>query len=274
MARKLDKPKPVDPRSTQELVGIMLATDEEEQANILYLLQKRGDREVFDAGCNLCQSADPKQRALGVWLLSQNGVAEKTMRAEVTPVFLKMIEKESHPDVLAGLGYAFGHLKVVEAVEPLSRLRNHPNADVRWNIVMGLLTQENEYAIKTLIELSKDENASVRDWATFGLGTQIDTDTSEIRHALAQRLDDPDGNTRGEALVGLAKRKDERVIEPLLKELTSGCVGSFALEAAQEMGSPRLLTALTQLAESGDVDADERLLQEAINSCKIESPSH
>jgi HEAT repeat protein len=54
--------------------------------------------------------------------------------------------------------------------------------------------------------LTQDTAPEVRDWATFALGTQIDLDTSEIRDALAARLNDPDEVTRAEAATGLSRR--------------------------------------------------------------------
>lgn len=74
-------------------------------------------------------------------------------------------------------------------------------------------------AVETLIDLSADEDAHVRDWATFGLATQIDRDDHVLRSALIARLDDPDDATRDEALRGLATRGDSRAIPQLLHEL-------------------------------------------------------
>ena len=50
----------------------------------------------------------------------------------------------------------------------------------------------------------------VRDWATFALGTLAEADAEELRDALAARLDDPDEDTRLEAVHGLAVRGDPR----------------------------------------------------------------
>ena len=66
--------------------------------------------------------------------------------------------------------------------------------------------------------LSTDRDTSVRDWATFGLGSMIARDTQQVRDALMARIGDADPDTRGEALVGLAARGDLRATEPLLKE--------------------------------------------------------
>jgi HEAT repeat protein len=59
----------------------------------------------------------------------------------------------------------------------------------------------------------------VRDWATFGLSTQIERDDDLVRNALLARLEDSNQNVRAEALRGLANRGDERAIAPLLAEL-------------------------------------------------------
>ena len=130
----------------------------------------------------------------------------------------------------------------------------------------GLSTHENESAIHTLIELSADEDEDVRNWATFGIGSLIVNDTEEIREALFQRLNESNSEIRGEALVGLASRGDARVVEYLLKELSSGSVGILAVEAAIDIADPQLYTQLIALKEWWDVN--QGLLEEAINACQ------
>jgi HEAT repeat protein len=82
-------------------------------------------------------------------------------------------------------------------------------------------------AIQSLIELTKDEDARVRDWATFALGQQVDADTPSLRDALIERLTDSDDDARGEALIGLARRGDRRLIPALIDELESESVGTL-----------------------------------------------
>lgn len=76
----------------------------------------------------------------------------------------------------------------------------------------------------------------MRDWATFGLGQQCDLDTHEIREALVARLNDPDDDTRDEAIMGLARRKDARAIPAIERELRASEFGSLVLEAAELFG--------------------------------------
>lgn len=141
----------------------------------------------------------------------------------------------------------------------------HRDPRVRYGVTHALLGQDDPRAIDLLLRLSSDRDADVRDWATFGIGTLSDLDTSEIRGALAARLDDPHDDTRGEALIGLARRKDLRVVPALMKELSSDCVGTLAVEAAEEIGVPELRPALVRLR--GWWDVDPALLERAIVAC-------
>lgn len=128
-----------------------------------------------------------------------------------------------------------------------------------------MLTLEDEKSIQVLIELSEDEDEDVRNWATFGLGSQIEVDTKEIRDSLFKRLDEEDDEIRGEALVGLSVRKDKRVLDPLLKELTGEWVGVLVVEAAGELGDQKLCRSLKDLEAWWDIDKD--LLKSAITAC-------
>ena len=104
-------------------------------------------------------------------------------------------------------------------IPALRGLRDHPDPRVRYAVVFGLSGIDDDLAVDTLIELSADVDPHVRDWATFGLGTQIDRDDPAVRDALMARLEDPDKETRGEAIRGLATRGDTRAIPQLLHEL-------------------------------------------------------
>ena len=78
----------------------------------------------------------------------------------------------------------------------------------------------------------EDADADVRDWATFGLGVLGDQDTPEVREALFNRLNDQDVDVREEALVGLAKRRDTRILPDLISALEQSSIGGRVVEAA------------------------------------------
>ena len=86
--------------------------------------------------------------------------------------------------------------------------------------------------IDTLLQLMRDSDSDVRDWATFGLGTQSDADSLAIREALFARFQNEDEDTRAEAVVGLAKRKDLRALPVVIEELERDEYGVLYEEAA------------------------------------------
>ena len=72
-------------------------------------------------------------------------------------------------------------------------------------------------------------------------------------------------------MVGLARRRDPRMVEPLLADLENGYVGSLLAEAASEIADPRLYPALMQVQEQWKANEAEwlyRRLEEAIEKCR------
>ena len=116
--------------------------------------------------------------------------------------------------MLAAIGCAFGHLGEPYGDDWLLERRSHPDADVREAVAFALSGRGGDAALAALIELSGDPEAAVRDWATFALGTLAEQDSPALRDALAARLDDPDDDTRLEAIHGLALRGDHRAQAP------------------------------------------------------------
>jgi HEAT repeat protein len=131
--------------------------------------------------------------------------------------------------------------------------------------VHALLPRDELPAQRLLIELSADSAEAVRDWATFGLGTCCLSDSPEIRAALVERLEDTDDQTRGEAIFGLAKRKDPRALPAIARELARDEVSGLAIEAAEKMPDQRFLPALEALLRSSPEDED---IIEAIAACR------
>lgn len=267
MSRYVD-PRANDPRSVAELISAaLMAPDSDEDAywDVIVALHWRDTREVYERAADLCRSFCAVERRVGADILSQLGVLEPAFPKERLNVLLNMLRQESESPVLQSVLSALGHLKDAAAILPASRFRNHPDPDVRYSVVHALTGYDDALAVNSLIELTNDEDDGVRDWATFGLGTQSDVDTPSLRSALFERLCDPDDDTRCEALMGLARRRDPRVIPALCAEFESEEVGSLAIEAAIEIADPQLQRALVALTDTGKVR--EELLAEAIRAC-------
>jgi HEAT repeat protein len=265
------KQKPID-----ELIQLALtAIDEENDSGwaAIWELRHRATREVFDVARALCENADPEKRVVGVNILAQFGVEPRPFWEEILDIFFKLIDTEQDTDVLNAVGVGLGHTSEPRKVNPLLRLKNHPDPDVRFGAAFGLMGEEDPLAIQALIELSADEDDDIRDWATFGLG-QSEVDTPEIREALFRRAidDDDSSNAPGEGLAGLAKRQDPRAFELTLKYLEAGDAGTLVFDAAELLADPRLYPVLVQLRDDPDYDDYERsCLEYAIAACKGES---
>lgn len=154
------------------------------------------------------------------------------------------------PNVLEDVCVALGHLNDSRAIPALIALRGHPDADVRFGVMAGLSKHDVPEAIDGLIDLSADDDDDVRDWATFGLGQLIESDTPAIRAALRARLDDPYLNARNEAIEGLAVRGDRSVVPVLIEELRQQ-VAAPLLDAAIALATPDLCDALAAAADGG-----------------------
>ena len=245
---------PPDHRPTAALLRLALDESDEDQAwTAVVALHHRGTREVLEAARQLCQPAQGAHaRRVGADILGQLGVPQRSFPDECLEILLEAWAREQEEDVLHAIAVALGHLKDPRAIAPLSRGATHPSARVRYGVVFGLLTHTADLAVHTLIQLSQDSDELVRDWATFGLGTQIDLDTPAIRDALAARLTDADPTTRIEACKGLLKRQDERLVAAVQRELSAPSDDDTLVEAlilAIGVADPRLYPAVRALPE-------------------------
>ncbi len=267
-----DNPRDTDPRPTPELVAAAIRGDaDDEQAwRAVRALQGRATREVVRAAQALCASALAKERARGADILGELGMPERAFPDEAFEALNPLLDADEVPEVLRAAAFAVGHSREPRAVPRLSALRDHPSADVRYAVVCGLLCQEDPAAVSAMIELSRDPDDDVRNWATFGLGSQIDLDTPEIREALWARIEDSHDETRGEAIVGLARRNDDDVVPIIKARLEAGWCGALALEAAVEVADGSLLPALHRLR--GKASPNESLLERAIEACGRSRP--
>jgi HEAT repeat protein len=137
---------------------------------------------------------------------------------------------------LASAIAALGHLDNPSAVPLIATFSSHPNHEVRFNVAFALGCFPNDpVSVATLLQLTQDTEAEVRDWATFGLGVLGDTDSLEIRNALVRCFRDSDEDVREEAMVGLSKRKDRRVLSALLPALERPTMTVRVIEAAYLM---------------------------------------
>jgi len=232
-------PTQCDPRTTQELVNTTLTNDEDAADSIYWdamrELHRRGTVEVFNAAKSLCESPCPVEQRIGCVILAQLGGSESPFASRSFPLVVSVMERVENLDTLASALCALGWFGDPRGVSHVLPYLDHPDSDIRYWVTHALTAlREDQRSIDGLIHLSSDAAAEVRDWATCGLGSLIDRDSPAIREALIARLGDLDDIVRGEALVGLAKRQDSRVIEPLRQALEARTFSKTANDYAGE----------------------------------------
>jgi len=261
-----------DPRSSEELVEVHrenLETDDD-TCEALAILHFRGGINEFEIGKQLTESDDPEDRSIGADILAQLGWGDKTFHDETVEILIKLLN-DPDPYVIYCAAVGLGHRNDERAIAPLVKLTEHENPQVRFGVTFGLSCHDDDRAISSLIYLSRDSDHDTKNWAMFGLGSQTDLDNSKIRNALIDGLNETDSEIRGEALVGLAKRKDPRAYNAILKEWELENISILSLEAAEELGDPKLLPGLYDLKESLDLSDDQYFrnrLKDAISSCE------
>ena len=191
---------------------------------------------------------DPLDREVGAPILGQLGSKTRTFHEESVTILLPML-RDPAVDVVIAAAYALGHRNDVRAIPEVLLLMDHPNPALRLAVVFALSQHDDDAAIAGLIRLATDAEDEVRDWAAFGLGTQIDRDTPEIREALAPLLRDEDAEIRGEAMIGLAKRRDPRALGVVAEELCGPFWGGWCLEAAEWLATSNLHPLLLRARE-------------------------
>lgn len=220
-------------------------------------LWNRPEKDVFKKGKDLTRSALPHERRIGIDVLSQLGGMDRPFAAETLALYLKILPKEHDPKVLESILHGIGHNNTGlqnQDIDKLSSLKKHNYAVVRFGLVFALTGIDKPVAIDTLIHLSADKDTDIRNWSTFALGEQISRNNKAIRDALWARVDDEDEDTRLEAVMGLAKRKDLRVHAVIHKELTNGESGTLLFDTLIALGSPDFLPELKKLQKRSAKD--------------------
>ncbi|MBI5091743.1 MAG: HEAT repeat domain-containing protein [Candidatus Hydrogenedentes bacterium] len=249
------------------------AIGEDKSKASLALIHYRGGQEEFDLGVEYAKSPDPLERVTGADILAQLGWDDRTFLDESVRALLSMLD-DANDEALSAAAIALGHRGDPRSIPALVCLSEHPNADVRYGVVFGLLSHSQPDAIRAMIALARDPDLGVRNWATFGLGSQVEDDTSEIRAALRANLTDTDHEIRGEAIVGLANRKEPDIIDILIREWESSDVVSvLSLEAAETAADARLVRYLERFRTDLSLDDDSyfrSVLEDAIKACNGE----
>lgn len=259
---------------TKELVKIALKNiDSNDAALAISVMQQRGTIEEFETARKLSKSIGAKTRQLSIRILGQLEYSDRYLKDEILAILLEhLMVPNNKAEILADACVALGHIHDARSIPYLYNLSSHHDACVRYGIAFAMMGHEDPLAIEALIRLSADTALKVKDWATYGLSKKIDANTQEIRDALFANVYDEDLRVRGEALVGLARRNDLRVAEPLTEEISHEFPGYLALEAVAILKDPAFYTPLMELSERTAEFANifyQEKLEIAVEACAL-----
>jgi hypothetical protein len=247
--------------------------DQDEYRRMTHELCRRGTQLIFDEMARLTLGEDLQARILACNILGELGFKQgRPFGAETFPLLARLCTEEASPPVLGAAISAMGNLGRPEALPYVVAHATHSDPDVRFSVACALPSvAEGEWLdqahplVTTLMQLTSDEDSDVRDWANFGLGTQVKVDGAAVRQRLIARLDDPDEDTRAEAIAGLAKRHAPEAIRHVRDALWAQAVTWYAVESACALGEPSFAERLAQLEDWWVVNVN--LLKDARRRC-------
>ncbi len=126
--------------------------------------------------------------------------------------------------------------------------------------------------MRQLIEMTRDDDVSNRNWATMLLASE-EADTPEIREALLSAANDENDVVRAEALVGIASRDRKLALPLVLKALSSEWAGMPLFEAAALVADPALVDVLKSWTERSGDEWLDGLGCDALAACEKSQPT-
>jgi HEAT repeat protein len=246
--------------SVDELLAVVVREqDDDARWTAIRELHAVGTREVFEGAVRLCSSASAKERVAGADILGQLSA----WTDDAIPELMNLLG-DSEACVIESAVHALSQKQDARTIDALSRVSQHDASNVRWAVATALEDLiGDERAERVLLMLMRDGDTSVRDRATFAVGSLSDHDTPRIRAALAERLRDEDRAVANEAALGLARRRDARAI-PYIASAVESADGEIE-EAADEITSPDMLT---ELLKARDAAGDLVGLKTLIARCR------
>lgn len=267
-------PLPTDP-STAALFEQACAAQEEVLDSLLAALHGRSTSRDIAFFVSKTSSPDETQQEIALDILAQVGLdtdLDAPLLEAVHAAILPHLESQV-PSLLQAALYATGHRAIPEALGRLDALTSHPDADIREAVAFALEAFEGSAADNALIRLAADSSDAVRNAAAFALGQSSRTSTPALIQALRALVDDPDPETAGEALLGLACRDYPEIDRILARRLDEEPLDILVPEACQLRRNPAFLPALRRWRALPDAAPEvNKALDRAILACTPQEP--
>lgn len=237
--------------NSKSLIGMALQRwDSTSSWDAIFALRFRPEEESVRRCQRLFTSKNWRKRALAVNVICQLQYPDHREYAQDTArELIQAGLDDSHREVVATAAFAAGHRECRHCLSRLIELAADPDSELRYAATFGLGRNQDIQAIPTMLALANDADDDVRNWAMFGLGSLWDLDTPDIREALWLGYSDSVDEIRGEALAGLAQRRDKRVLELLPSALEADLFGNWNVELVEMLSEPEHQAELQKLSE-------------------------
>lgn len=257
--------------SNDILVFSLSSSNSMEQLAAARELQLRGGYEVIQLANTFCQNSDYKKRKLGVFILGQiNFISEKEEQTAFDILTKLAIEDKSamvRSTAIESMAHRCNKNSSFYTLlmKYCSMTFNNKSVYVRRATAFALSFINDEKTIPLLVSLCNDESDEVKNWAAFAINSN-EYDTKEIRDCFFEMFSDPNSEIKGEAITGLARCHDMRVITVLKQELKQKIVYDDIIKAVESLGDRNFIPILESLLS--DFNDDDELIQNVI--CKLQ----
>ena len=225
------------------------------------------------------KKSEPDDRRLAARFLGK--VAEQGVEDVQVESIVRLLARaagtEDAPEVLTEIINSIGTFASPLGLPVVMSNILNRSSEVRTAVAANLpflLDENNALTVEeALADLTYDDDAGVREWATLGIGSQLLFSPSSqyfekserSREALRARATvDTEPEVRGEALIGLARRGDPDTLRLIDAELCGYSVARSTLRAAILLSDPRLSASLERLRSWWSEDG--ALLDQALRS--------
>lgn len=253
----------------EQLTPILYDNNHLKRNAAIFCLQILSGDDVFNLSMNLCHSRDNYKKKIGVTILSQMTMSYEKLRKSFC--FLEnMFQLNKSVLIRASIINALGHFCKKDKhfenkfINLCTKVIHDKSANVRCAIAAALSNINDNSTIPLLLCLLRDNNSDVKNWAAFSINFN-QYDTEDIREEFVGMLLDTNDDIRIEVISGLAERKDERVLETIIKELKKDVIFDEIIIAAGNAGSKELLPILNELLNEF---RDERIIDKINESIK------
>lgn len=185
------------------------ASDEWERLDYVVELIHSDPKSVMDKLIPLSQSKVTSDRDLAVWVMGELGYPRRPHLKQRTQILSECASKDHVHKVRGRALVSLRRLRTTKTDKLVLRYSKDESPIVREHVAQAIAGPMIVSPVKALIELSRDQYSSVREWAVFGLGNQDHSfGTKQVINALRKCIADKNEDVRMEAIGSLISQHD------------------------------------------------------------------